>query len=178
MSKRTYRRFHAARERQDDGKMAGQGGKKGLDVRLEKGMYILAGDMNEFADFSQLLDADPPLRLNLRGVRRFNSVGIRNFLFFLGKWGDKDIEYHECPSGFIDQVNFIPEIVGSQGPAAIKSLFVPYACDVCSHEEEILGRIADFGEVAQGKDPPTRVCPKCKGTMQITTLAYFAFLES
>ena len=146
-------------------------------IAEKDGVFHLSGVLNEYADFSTLLNRPEPLQLNMRGVSRLNSIGIRNLLKFLSDWGSKAFSYDECPSEFVDQINMIPALLGPKGQGKVLTLFVPYECDSCDHDEEVLGNIEDFrSSVQAGLGPPKRRCSKCGEPMTVLTDSFFVFL--
>jgi hypothetical protein len=149
---------------------------QGIKIVEKDGAFHLSGVLNEYADFSSLLGQREPLRLNMKAVSRLNSIGIRNLLKFLSDWGPRAFTYEECPSEFIDQVNMIPALLGSKNNGKIESLFVPYECPACDHEDEVLSKVSDFAHVPAGGEGPSRTCAKCGGKMTILTDSFFIFL--
>src|SRR5690606_17936891 len=118
-----------------------------------------------------------PLRLNLRGMSRLNSIGIRNLLKFISAWSPKTFIFEECPSVFIDQVNMIPALTGVKGQGSIETFYVPYECEDCGREEDFLGKAADYASLLKaGKDVPQQICGGCGGPMLVLTDSYFVFL--
>jgi len=150
---------------------------QGLKIVEEGGIHYLTGELNEYADLSSLLSQPGPLVLNLRGVSRLNSIGIRNLLKFLADWGAKAITYDECPCEFIDQINMIPALLGTKEHATIRSLFVPYECRKCEHEDEVLGALEDFTSGDEGGSTAVRKCPNCGEDMTVLTDSFFVFLS-
>lgn len=149
---------------------------QGIKIVEKDGVFHLSGVLNEYADFSQLLGKSQPLRLNLKGLQRLNSIGIRNLLKFLSDFGDRELIYEECPSEFIDQINMIPALMGVKKNCKIKSLFVPLECSACDHEDEVLSEVSALN-LAPGATPtPTHTCSKCGGKMSILTDSFFIFL--
>lgn len=148
----------------------------GIKITEKDGVYHLSGVLNEYADFGPLLTKAAPLRLNMKGVSRLNSIGVRNLLKFLADWGTKAFSYDQCPSEFIDQINMIPALLGTKGHGEVLSLFVPYECSKCDFEEEILSPLADFKGVAQGGELPKRKCAKCGSPSTVLTDSFFVFL--
>lgn len=149
---------------------------QGLKIVEKGGTFFLAGVLNEYADFSALENKPAPLKLNMREVRRLNSIGIRNLLKFLTNRGPLPFEYHQAPCEFIDQINMIPALLGPKACGVIKTLFVPYECAACDCDHEVLCTIDEFPGVAAGGAPPLRKCPKCSANMRMLTDSYFAFL--
>ena len=148
----------------------------GLKITLEGGVYHLAGVLNENADLSELLKAASPLKIDLGKVTRFNSIGIRNMLKFLQGWGSKPFEYHACPAEFINQINMIPSLLGSpRRTGSIASLYVPYECDSCEFETDLLTpahEVSGATESANLEKP----CPKCGSRMAVPVDTFFLFL--
>lgn len=144
---------------------------------IEKdGAYILSGVMDEFAEFEALKMASEPLRLNLGGLSKLNSIGIRNFLRFLADWGPKEIYYERATSEFIDQVNMIPSMRGVANQAKILSFNVPWQCLSCDHEDEVFMTADAVEPVLEDGGEPVRKCPKCNADMALLVDSYFDFL--
>jgi hypothetical protein len=148
----------------------------GLKIEDKGGTLYLAGPLDEFADLTALLERPQPLKLNLRGVSRLNSIGIRHFLKFLSDWGARAITYEECPSEFVDQVNMVPSLLGARRQAVVGSLYAPYVCHHCDHEEEILCTNAEVQTVKAGGEPPARKCSDCGKETTLLSDTFFVFL--
>lgn len=167
-------------ERDLDGALAAMTVALGPDLSVTEkgGVYHLLGVLNENAELGPLLTIQAPLALNFRGVTRFNSVGIRNMLRFLQQWGQKPLRYIDCPTELINQISMIPSLLGLPKPIAeVQTLFVPYECTSCDHEEEVLAALTDYAGVASGGDAPSRPCPKCGQSMEVASDTFFAFLD-
>lgn len=151
---------------------------QGMKIVEKDGVVHLSGVLNEYADFSSLLTRTEPLRLNMRQVSRLNSIGIRNLLKFLADWGSKAFSYDQCPSEFVDQLNMIPALLGTKSHGEVLSLYVPYECSNCDHDEDVLAKTADFSDkIKAGQEPPKHPCPKCGSQMAVLTDSFFVFLE-
>jgi rubredoxin len=152
---------------------------QGVTLEVKDDVVYLSGVMDESADLSSLLNRPEPLSLNFKGIKRFNSTGIRNLLRFLSHWGSRKLEYLECPCEFIDQINMIPALLGHRPNFyTIKSLFVPYECRSCSYDDEQLQELAAIEPTLRdGKHLDSRVCPQCGASLQVISEAYFAFLQ-
>jgi ribosomal protein S27E len=149
----------------------------GIKIVERDGVFHLAGVLNEYADLSPLLKEREPLLLNMAQVSRLNSIGIRNLLKFLSDWGPKRFTYEACPSEFVDQINMIPALLGTKGNGAIKSLFVPYECESCEHEEDFLGTLQEYVAALKAGALPKRKCPKCGNMMAVLSDSFFVFLN-
>jgi len=142
----------------------------GIKIEVRGGVHFLSGELNEYSDFEGMKNATPPLILNMKGVERLNSIGIRNLLKFLNNWGSQPFVYQECRAEFIDQINMIPALLGVKNVGKVETLFAPFECDNCSFEEEVLGKAEDF----EG-DEPVRPCPKCGSEMIVVSDSFFIF---
>ena len=81
----------------------------------------------------------------------------------------------ESKISFFDRVTNADVVMLSR---QITTLFVPYECNNCDHEEEVLSPTDDYrASVAEGKDPPKRKCPKCGAGMTVLTDSFFVFLQ-
>lgn len=150
---------------------------QGIKIVSKDGVFFLTGVLDEYADFGPLGSAQDPLCLNLKGIARFNSIGIRCLLKFFYDWGAKGLIFEECPSEFIDQANMIPALLGAKKQGVIVSLFVPYECADCDHDEEVLAQVADLQKVLSAGQSLTKTCPRCGGTMSVQADSFFLFLS-
>ena len=153
-------------------------GTQGIRIEERDGVVYLTGVLDEYADLTELETAKEPLLLNMAGVSRLNSIGIRNLLRFLNAWGDKPFKYIECTSEFVDQLNMIPGLLGKKGHGLVQSLKVPYDCPKCEHEQEFLCDIREIKEEDGVPVPPAQTCPNCgKPDMQVLNDSFFIFLD-
>lgn len=150
---------------------------RGIKIVSKDGVFFLSGVLDEFADLSALVEASEPLRMNLKGVSRFNSIGIRGLLKFLFAWGGKGLIYEECPSEFVDQANMIPALLGTKKQGVILSLFVPYECTSCDFDEELLSRTDELQKTLAAGGALTKSCPSCGGKMEVPAESFFHFLK-
>ena len=150
---------------------------QGIKIVSKDGVFFLSGVLDEYANFAPLVGATEPLRLNLKAISRFNSIGIRCLLKFLYDWGPKSLIYDECPSEFVDQANMIPALLGAQKQGVISSLFVPYECRDCDHDEEFLGQTTDLQKTLASGQSLTKPCSRCGGTMAVQSDSFFLFLS-
>lgn len=150
---------------------------QGMKIVSKDGVFFLSGVLDEYADFTTLASATEPLRLNLKDISRFNSIGIRGLLKFLFAWGGKGLIYEDCPSEFVDQANMIPALLGAKKQGVIVSLFVPYECTSCDHDEEFLAQTADLQKGLTEGSMLTKSCPSCGGKMEVPAESFFHFLK-
>jgi hypothetical protein len=127
-----------------------------LTIHKKGDMYVVEGTMDGEADFQSLVDVAPPLKLNLKGVKKINSMGILRFLRFIAQWGQKPLECHECSAEFTDVVAMFPAVLGSQKTQGkIISFYAPFSCEQCHKGSEYLMTMAELGGEV------TRRCTHC-----------------
>jgi hypothetical protein len=135
-------------------------------TRATDGSFALSGIIDEGADlsfFDQLTLGTA--RLNMRGVRRINSFGVRAWIEAIRRVPRMvSIELHECPPSVVDQINMVAGFVGR---GKVVSFYAPMACERCGLERDHLFSVADY-RIA-GKLPPV-ACPRCSATMQVDDL--------
>ncbi len=129
------------------------------------GTWILSGVIDESADLSFLERLTVPARLNLRGVRRINSYGVRSWIEAVRRIPPAiGFELVECPPSVVDQINMV---AGFLGRGRVTSFFAPMICDRCGSEQEELFQTEDYRRA--GRLPEVK-CPKCGATMQLDDL--------
>ena len=139
----------------------------------------LAGDLDENAG---LYDLQPTLTgrvvLDLGGVRRINSAGVREWVNFI-----RDVEQTtthlalaRCSPAIVMQMNMIANFRGS---AEVLSFYAPLVCPACEREED--GLVEATPEVLVGLPHrlPTFACPECRTPLELDDIPerYFAFLK-
>ena len=118
--------------------------------------------------------AIPPKKivvLDVSGVIRINSYGVRTWCVFLSDLCDKSKSVHleGVPPVFVQQANMIRSFFAS---ATIDSFFTPWCCPECESEENILHRVNDT-------IPETTPCRECKADMEFDDIrdAYLSFAQ-
>jgi len=139
----------------------------------DSALVSLVGEITEDSDFRPVL-ATPAkkLMLNLEGVQRINSTGVRewiNFIVALGK-ENRDVTFERCSVAIVQQLNMIANF---RGQAHITSIFAPYFCTTCDKDHT---RLLDLREPLPNLDEPWP-CPVCKEPMEFDDLpdAYLSF---
>ncbi len=150
---------------------------EGIKIEVRNGIAFVSGSIDEYSAYDTLLALPDPLRIDVSGVTRINSIGIRNFLKFLNDWGSKSLSYIGCSVDFIDQLNMVPSLAGINSQAIVESALVPLECDKCDSEKEILSDMIELKKSvnAGGTLPPLKC--DCGGEMYVLLDSFFAFLE-
>ncbi len=146
---------------------------------------VLSGTIDEDVQFP-VLDITTVKKINfdLKDVKSINSVGIREWLNWIKPLSEKTrVTMKNCPKTLVFQFNmvegFLPK--GSQ----VESLYVPFFCEKCDLEENVLFHIGKEIKVEGGnvsvhfdleKIKPCKEAA-CELSMDVTEAKYFHFLK-
>jgi hypothetical protein len=132
-------------------------------VENADGQVRLSGVIDEHADLSFLSSlVGPKVVMNLRGVRRINSYGVRHWMEHIRKVPPSvQMEVIEIPPPIVDQVNMVH---GFMGRGKVVSFYVPYTCGNC---EEYREQLVTSSEVRAKKALPEVKCPACDSVMEV-----------
>jgi anti-anti-sigma regulatory factor len=134
----------------------------------------LRGDIDEKSGFARLVDdVKDGAVLDLSGVERINSVGVRNWMELmqaLEKQG-KRVTLACCAVPVVHQLNMIARFSGAATVASIKA---PFLCPACE-----MSRVVDV-DLARPVEPQIAApvtCPKCRTAMEFDDVpaSYFGF---
>ena len=108
-----------------------------MKISRKGNVVFLEGLIDENADFSPLLTESAPLCLDLSGISRINSIGVRSWMKFITLWGDKPMEYQECPAIISDQLMVTPVLLGiKQRSVGVTSAHISFSCSKCGRQED------------------------------------------
>ena len=138
----------------------------------------LKGEINENADLTDLgRQLHGEVMLNLEGVTRINSCGVREWVNLMRDLDGVDsLVFDRCSSAVVAQLNAIYNFRGS---ARVKSFYAPYVCETCHVDEYKLLEVSDHFAESAGMRVPAFQCPRCGGGMMFDELPerYLAFLN-
>lgn len=144
-------------------------------VQARDGRVAIDGVITERTDFAPLARAlleGKGAELDVGGIERINSAGVREWVLFLERRGGAPLVLSRCPPEFVQQLN---TVAGFARGCVVRSVMAPYRCEQCGAESLV--------EVATADDPVSavreaRACAKCNGPSVFDDLeeAYFAFL--
>ena len=136
-------------------------------------LVMLYGEITEATSFSDLLALRGTAALDLAGVRRINSFGVRELVDFLDQLGSRClIAAERCSPAVVSQLNMLPELMRH---ISVRSVLVPMECTRCFHERDVL---LDLPPGTRHPDVPRTMCDECDAEMALADLPerYFAFL--
>ncbi len=143
------------------------------------------GAIDEDAGFPEINTAQfKKITIDLHSVKAINSVGIREWLDWIRPVADQaQITLMRAPKALVFQFNMVEGFLPPK--ATVTSFYVPYYCDKCDKEENVLFTIgkevtAAGGAVKINFDPKKSTkCTDadCEMEMDVTESKYFQFLK-
>lgn len=137
----------------------------------------LAGRVCEYARFETLLEELPnsdKLVLDLAGIERINSLGVRQWIEFIERCRERydSLRLQRCSVVFVSQVNTVSGFAHSR---EITSVYAPFVCETCGAEQEVLVDVTRSMLV----ELPELVCSHDGEAMVFDDLeeVYFGFLR-
>jgi anti-anti-sigma regulatory factor len=107
--------------------------------------------------------------IDVRGVERMNSMGVRNWIHFIEKLQAQshDIVIRHMPPAMVSQASMITTFIGR---SRVESFLSPWFCPGCDNTVEQLHAYHD-------ELPLAIPCPKCRAPMELDwdRDAYLAF---
>lgn len=121
----------------------------------------LSGIITESAEFSPLLESvTGRVRLDLSGIRRINSSGVREWIRFIEALSDgREVLLERCAVPIVQQLNMISNMAGR---GHVVSVMLPYYCGECDEEITVLCELGDkVPDLAESLP-----CARCGGSME------------
>ena len=154
--------------------------KAGVDVQPFGDIAIVnvVGLVDEnFRGFGSLGDAARTVVLNVSGMTRMTSFGVRQWLKGMDALPRTITELYllGCPTFFVDQLNMV---LNFGGAAQVLTVVAPYTCPSCGVESgEIIDVLGDRAALAKG-GTSEKECSRCGGRLEFdeTPESYFSFV--
>lgn len=147
-----------------------------INVRRDRDVWrvTVAGLVDEDADLSAFDSLTGKVEIDLKGVRRLNSVGTREWVNAMQRLGrSATVVLVECSPAIISQLNMIS---GFLAHGTVRSFYAPMGCLRCAREVNHLFTTRDCRE--HDGLPPV-ACPTCGATMELDEIenSYLLFLR-
>ena len=117
------------------------------------------------------------LVLDLGGVKKISSFGIREWIDFVGVAINqaKELLLIECAPKVVDQLNMVANFAGG---GRVFSFYVPFRCDYCDSEHRVLLEMARDFEAIKTMRLAERPCPSCDESMYFDedSSTYFSYV--
>jgi hypothetical protein len=153
-----------------------------LHVQVRQGQpytqLFLEGFIDENASFENVIASLAfPLEIDLGGVYRINSVGVRTWIEFINSACSRgEVILVRCPEVLIHQFSMVTSTLGT---AIVRSVLAPYVCQKCGlSEPQEVTLPADRVVLPNEQFPPARQCTSCRGDSRFddVTDTFFFFL--
>jgi hypothetical protein len=117
------------------------------------------------------------LVLDLGGVKKISSFGIREWVDFVGTACKhvQQLVLIECAPKVVDQLNMVANFTAG---GRVFSFYTPFRCDYCDSEHRVLLDVAKDFEAIRAMKLADRPCPSCKESMYFDEdgSTYFSYL--
>ena len=91
----------------------------------------MRGVIDEYVQLSQVRPRATNLTIDLVGITRLNSVGVREFSNFMQRLSDCKVRVVNCSPAIVSQASLV---AGFFGEAVVESFLVPLYCENCDSE--------------------------------------------
>jgi hypothetical protein len=120
---------------------------------------VVSGVVDGFLPLDDWKLESPVVVVDLSGVVRVTSFGVRGWMNGLAQIKTNYLGFVRCPSVMLD---FFATITNATGGGEVISVDLPYECEACGHEFNVLrdARI-EHALLLQGLPGPAE-CPRCK----------------
>lgn len=142
-------------------------------------LVSVAGLVDEhFGGFGNLGDAVKTAVINVSGMTRMTSFGVRQWLKGMDALPKSisDLYLLGCPTFFVDQLNMV---LNFGGAAQILTVVAPYTCPSCGVESgETIDVLAERAALVRG-GVSEKECARCGGKLEFdeTPESYFSFVS-
>lgn len=148
-----------------------------IEVNDDAVRYSFTGEVDEGFNHRQMSEISrADTFLDLAHVNAFNSCGIREWVFWIKKLSlTTRVHFIACSIAMIDQINMIPESLGS---GTIESFYAPYFCVKCGEINKLI-KLDEHKVKIANKKAPFFKCENCSAVLTFDTLdsSYFLFME-
>lgn len=146
-----------------------------IAIEDDGALIKIAGPLTEEADYTPALDgAASTVRVDLSGIVRVTSLGVRDWVLFLrALCADRTVTLERCSSLMVRQFGMVPSTLGE---ASVSTIMLPFFCEGCDDDREVLYEVTG----SPPTEPPEATCPTCGEAMDFDDVpdAYFSFLDA
>jgi len=150
-----------------------------VDKTGDGDLVTLTGEVDDQATLSDLTEQlGKKVTVDLKGVRFINSVGVREWIVFLGSLTEKGVAVvlRNCSEPMVHQMSMVVE---ARGTAEVESFCAPFLCDDCASERSLVLDVQQNLAELKARRVPAQKCPDCGGTMRFDDFPnrYLLFLD-
>jgi len=140
--------------------------------------FTLVGEINEETNILEplVVSGVPEIRINCKGVRRINSIGVKTWVQLFSNLRNKGVElkFVECSPALVQQANLFPNFLMGR---ELVSFYGPFLCSDCDKESEYLFTPSEIS--LKGYRVTDQKCAFCGGKAEFDDVPedYFHFLN-
>ncbi len=140
--------------------------------RVPEGLLLkLGGLVDEQFPMGVFHDARGVVVVDMSGIRRVTSFGIREWIQQIGRVQCSHLYFVNVPSYVMAQFGMVAGFGGPRGQ--ILSYFAPYICGKCGRERDRLFDRRTDSDVDCVETPPKMACKDCEGQMEFDDVPEF-----
>jgi anti-anti-sigma regulatory factor len=136
-----------------------------LSYRDQQGVVAVEGVLDELGppvldQLAKSLEKAPKVVLDVAGLKRINSLGVRAWCDFMKKLGTRQVVFRRCSPAFVDQLNSVSDF---RANAQIESFIAPYVCESSGnvfYEELTIGKDIKKGDFTALNGRRCKECPE------------------
>ncbi len=146
-----------------------------------KALFQFVGQIDEEATFPDVTDMPTEATIDLKQVGAINSVGIRAWIMWFTQHTNTHFTFVNCPKALVMQMNMVEGFLPEK--ATVLSLQVPFFCEDCDEEKDVLfnvGKeiIVENGQVKLNYDKASICKSECDPELDVSEVKFFRFLLS
>lgn len=141
--------------------------------------FQFSGPIDEEAQFPSVDSMGSDVVVDLKEVSSINSVGIRAWIMWFADFQDTTFTFVNCPKALVMQMNMVEGFLPPK--SKVNSLEVPFYCEDCDEEKEVLFQVGkdvkvEGGQVKLDYDK-TKICGEdCDPELDVSEVKFFRFL--
>jgi hypothetical protein len=134
---------------------------------------VLSGVVDGFLELEHWSVAAPAVVVDLGGVVRVTSFGMRGWVDGLARVKTDYLAFTRCPPAMLD---FFGQLAGATGNGEVLSMYLPYECGACMEEFYTLSDVRQDHAQMRKLQAPRAPCPHCAADAAFNAIprAYFS----
>ena len=150
------------------------------EIKKEGVVHLhFSGHIDENSTFPIFNSLKGKVEIDLKDIKSINSVGIRAWIKWFSSFQGVNFVFLNCPKSIVMQMNMVEGFLPDH--SSIESINVPFYCEDCDKEIEVLFSVGNEIIVEDGKVQlhydKNSVCPKgCDPELDVNESKYFKFL--
>ncbi len=144
-----------------------------------KPCFLFCGPIDEEAQFPSVDGMAAQVVVDLKEVSSINSVGIRAWIMWFSEFQDTHFTFVNCPKALVMQMNMVEGFLPPK--SEVQSLEVPFYCEDCDEEKEVLFHVGQEIQVENGQVKlnydKSKICGgDCDPELDVSEVKFFRFL--